>query len=145
MGRVIGVTLNWESPLEDWTTLHGRPGICTVFAGRRRNGAWDEAAYHLLDIARVGGGAPPVFTPDREASWERTKPADSSLLFGFAAMPDGSHDALDRQIVECCLRSHHRPLAYVVECASHGSGHIVAISNTGHFAPLQDRYICGRH
>ena len=88
-----------------------------VIAGKKGSeGKWDISTYKLLDIGQSREAADRLASHDREECWEQNKPAGSTLLFKFAAMPSKDYDETNRRIVECCLRASHRPLPCGTEC-----------------------------
>lgn len=144
MGRSVKVTLDWKGPYEDAADVIGRAGVYMVIAGRKgRNGKWDISTYKLLDIGQSGKGADRLADHDREDCWKRKKPAGSTILFKFAAMPSEDYDKTDRRIVECCLRAGHRPLPCGTECnEGYDRDDSVTITNKGSHAPLREKYSC---
>jgi len=144
MAREIEVTLDWKGPYVDPADVTGRAGIYMVIAGQRGpDGGWLLSTYELLDIGQSGKGADRLADHDREDCWKRNKPANSTVLFKFAAMPSEDYDKTDRRIVECCLRADHRPLPCGTECnQGYNRDDSVTITNKGSHEPLREKYSC---
>jgi len=144
MARDVKVTLEWKGPYEDVADITGRAGIYMIIAGKKgSDGKWDTSTYELLDIGQSGEAVERLASHDRENCWRQNKPEGSTLLFKFAAMPSKDYDETDRRIVECCLRTHHRPLPCGTECnQGYNRNDSVGITNTGRRAPLREKYSC---
>jgi hypothetical protein len=142
--RNIRVALDWDGPYSDLTQVTGRAGIYMVIAGRTGgDGKWNPSTYALLDIGQSGETADRLASHDREECWKLKKPAGTTLLFKFAAMPSDQYDETERRIVECCLRAHHRPLPCGTECnEGYTRDDSVVITNTGQYSPLKQQYSC---
>jgi hypothetical protein len=74
MPRNINVTLAWDGPYEEATSMVGRAGVYMVIAGKKgSNDKYDPSTYKLLDIGQSREVADRLASHDREDCWKRNK------------------------------------------------------------------------
>jgi len=143
MNRNLSVTLEWKGPFTDESNIPNRALIYMVLSGRKNEkDEFITDLYKILDIGQTGEARTRIATHDREACWERNKAPNHTICYKYALMPSDRYDETDRRIVECCLRSNHKPPCGTECNEGYNRTDIVAIKNTGNRLPLEETYTC---
>jgi hypothetical protein len=143
MPKNLRVTLDWGFYGDNPDEVPSRAGLYMILAGRmneKKEGL--PESYVLLDIGQSGDSGVRLRGHDREPCWNQKKPANTMVLYKFAAMPSSDYDENDRRIAECCLRSHTRPPCGTECNQGYNRSDSVAITNTGKMLPLREAYSC---